>query len=128
VDIQLHTHRHQCPLDDKVKSEQEIRENRDFLERIVSHALVHFCYPNGIYGMHQAEWLAALGLSSATTIDPGLNYADTSRFALRRIVDGEPVSDIEFEAEMTGFMELVRAVREKRLMSMLRRGIHAARR
>jgi peptidoglycan/xylan/chitin deacetylase (PgdA/CDA1 family) len=124
VDIQLHTHRHQWSLDDKVKIEQEIRENRNFLERIVSHALVHFCYPSGIYGLHQAEWLVALGLSSATTIDPGLNYPDTSRFALRRVVDGEPVSDIEFEAEITGFMELMRAAREKRLLSMLRR-IHA---
>jgi peptidoglycan/xylan/chitin deacetylase (PgdA/CDA1 family)/SAM-dependent methyltransferase len=128
VDIQLHTHRHQWSLEDKVKNEQEIRENRNFLERIVSHALVHFCYPSGIYGLHQAEWLTTLGLSSATTIDPGLNYPDTPRFALRRMVDGESVSDIEFEAEMTGFMELMRAARAKKLLSMLRRGIHAAQR
>jgi peptidoglycan/xylan/chitin deacetylase (PgdA/CDA1 family)/SAM-dependent methyltransferase len=128
VDIQLHTHRHQWSLDDKVMIEREIRDNRNFLERIVSHALIHFCYPNGTYGLHQGEWLAALGVSSATTIDPGLNYPDTSRFALRRMVDGEPVSDIEFEAEVTGFMELMRAAREKRLLKMLRRGIHASQR
>jgi peptidoglycan/xylan/chitin deacetylase (PgdA/CDA1 family) len=127
VDIQLHTHRHQWSLDDRAKVEQEIRENRNFLKRIVSHPLVHFCYPSGIYGPHQAEWLASLRLSSATTIDPGLNYFDTSRFALRRMVDGEPVSDIEFEAEMTGFMEIVRALREKRVASILRRGFHATR-
>ena len=36
-------------------------------------------------------------------------------------MDGHPVSEIEFEAEMTGFMEIVRAVRERRLFSMLRR-------
>jgi len=36
-------------------------------------------------------------------------------------MDGHPVSDIEFEAEMTGFMEIVRAVRERRLFRMLRR-------
>src|SRR5262249_34248452 len=116
VDIQLHTHRHQWSIaDDKVKVQEEIRENREFLERIISKPLLHFCYPSGVYGRHHAEWLAALGLTSATTIDPGLNYRDTSPFALRRVVDGEPVSDIEFEAEMTGFMELVRAVRGKRL-------------
>jgi peptidoglycan/xylan/chitin deacetylase (PgdA/CDA1 family)/SAM-dependent methyltransferase len=129
VDIQLHTHRHQWSIaDDKVKVEQEIRENRKFLERFVSQPLLHFCYPSGVYGRHHAEWLTELGLTSATTIDPGLNYPDTSPFALRRMVDSESVSDIEFEAEMTGFMEFVRAAREKRLFSRLRRAVHAARR
>src|SRR5262249_48295528 len=98
------------------------------LERIISKPLLHFCYPSGVYGRHHAEWLAALGLTSATTIDPGLNYRDTSPFALRRVVDGEPVSDIELEAEMAGFMELVRAVRGKRLFSRLTRAVHGARR
>ena len=45
-----------------------------------------------------------------------------------RTMDGESVSDIEFEAEMTGFMEFVRAAREKRLFSRLRRAVLAARR
>ena len=121
VDIQLHSHRHQWPLDDRATVEWEILENRKFLERIVSHPLEHFCYPSGVYSLHQAEWLEALGVSSATTIEPGLNYADTSRFALRRLLDGGPVSDIEFEAEVTGFMEIVRAVRERRLFAMLHR-------
>jgi peptidoglycan/xylan/chitin deacetylase (PgdA/CDA1 family) len=120
VDIQLHSHRHEWPLDDREKVEREIVENRKFLERLVSHPLEHFCYPSGVYGPHQGEWLAALGVKSATTIEPGLNYADTPRFALRRLMDGHPVSDIEFEAEVTGFMEIVRAVRQRRLLAMLR--------
>jgi len=113
VDIQLHSHRHQWPLYDKEAVESEIAENRRFLERVVSYPLEHFCYPSGVYGLHQAEWLAALGVKSATTIEPGLNYGDTPRFALRRLVDGGPVSDIEFAAEMTGFMEVVRSVRRR---------------
>jgi peptidoglycan/xylan/chitin deacetylase (PgdA/CDA1 family) len=111
VDIQLHSHRHQWPLYDKDMVESEIAENRRFLQRVVSRPLEHFCYPSGVYGLHQAEWLAGLGVKSATTIDPGLNYHHTSRFALRRLVDGGPVSEIEFAAEMTGFMELVRLLR-----------------
>jgi peptidoglycan/xylan/chitin deacetylase (PgdA/CDA1 family)/SAM-dependent methyltransferase len=121
VDIQLHSHHHEWPLDDRATVEHEIVENRKFLERLVSRPLEHFCYPSGVYGVHQGEWLAALGVRSATTIEPGLNYADTPRFALRRLMDGHPVSDIEFEAEVTGFMEIVRAAREGRLVSMLRR-------
>jgi peptidoglycan/xylan/chitin deacetylase (PgdA/CDA1 family) len=132
VDIQLHSHRHEWPLDDREKVECEIAENRAFLGRLVSHPLEHFCYPSGAYPLpdgrllfaselNQGEWLAALGVKSATTIEPGLNYSDTPRFALRRLMDGHPVSDIEFEAEMTGFMEIVRAVRERRFSRMLRR-------
>jgi peptidoglycan/xylan/chitin deacetylase (PgdA/CDA1 family) len=113
VDIQLHSHRHHWPLYDKEMVESEVAENRRFLERVVSYPLEHFCYPSGVYGLHQAEWLAGLGVKSATTIEPGLNYSDTSRFALRRLVDGGPVSDIEFAAEMTGFMEIVRSLRRR---------------
>ena len=111
VDIQLHSHRHQWPLYDKGIVESEVAENRRFLQRVVSYPLEHFCYPSGVYGLHQAEWLAELGVKSATTIEPGLNYGHTSRFALRRLVDGGAVSEIEFAAEMTGFMELVRLLR-----------------
>jgi peptidoglycan/xylan/chitin deacetylase (PgdA/CDA1 family) len=113
VDIQLHSHRHQWPLYDKEMVESEVAENRRFLQRVVSYPLEHFCYPSRVYGLHQAEWLAELGVKSATTIDPGLNYSHTSRFALRRLVDGGPVSEIEFAAEMTGFMELVRLLRRR---------------
>ena len=118
VDIQLHSHNHDWPLDDRRTVESEIIENRRFLARVVQHPLEHFCYPSGVHGLHQGEWLAALGVKSATTIEPGLNFADTPRFALRRVVDGAPVSDIEFAAEMTGFMELVRSLRRGRLSWM----------
>jgi peptidoglycan/xylan/chitin deacetylase (PgdA/CDA1 family) len=111
VDIQLHSHRHHWPLYDREKVITEINENRRFLQRVVSTPLEHFCYPSGVYGPHQAEWLADLGVKSATTIEPGLNYHDTPRFALRRLVDGGRVSDIEFAAEMAGFMEIVRLLR-----------------
>jgi peptidoglycan/xylan/chitin deacetylase (PgdA/CDA1 family) len=128
VDIQLHSHRHEWSADDsRTTVEAEITDNRRFLEKIVSHPLEHFCYPAGIHGPHQGEWLAALGVKSATTIEPGLNYPDTPRFALRRLVDGHPVSDIEFEAEMTGFMEIVRALRERRFFGMLRRRLRSNR-
>jgi peptidoglycan/xylan/chitin deacetylase (PgdA/CDA1 family) len=121
VDIQLHSHRHEWPLDDRNTVEREIGENRRFLEPVVIHPLEHFCYPSGVFGLHQGEWLAALGVKSATTIEPGLNYPDTSCFALRRLMDGHPVSDVEFEAEISGFMEIVRTLREWRLLSLLRR-------
>jgi hypothetical protein len=123
VDIQLHSHRHQWPLYDNGIVEAEVAENRRFLQRAVSYTLEHFCYPSGVYGPHQAEWLAELGVKSATTNEPGLNYGQTSRFALHRLVDGGAVSEIEFAAEMSGFMELVRFLRRglRRGRSMIAR-------
>jgi len=121
VDLQLHSHHHEWPLHERQKVEWEIVKNRACLTRVASHVLEHFCYPSGVHAPHQGEWLAALGVTSATTIEPGLNYPDTPPFMLRRMVDGHPVSDIEFEAEITGFMEIVRAFRTGRLLAMLRR-------
>src|SRR5260370_22623745 len=88
----------------------QIAENRRFLQRAVSYPLEHFCYPSGVYGLHQAEWLAELGVKSGTTIEPGLNYRHTSHFALRLLVDCGALSDIVFAAEITGFMEFVRVL------------------
>ena len=119
VDIQLHSHNHQWPLDDREIVASELDQNRRSLAPVVSKPLEHFCYPSGVYGLHQGEWLAASGVKSATTIDPGLNWRKTPRFALRRLVDGGRVSEIEFAAEMSGFMELVRALRRRPAFSGL---------
>jgi peptidoglycan/xylan/chitin deacetylase (PgdA/CDA1 family) len=127
VDIQLHSHSHRWPLYDRQEVEAEIAVNRRILERVAPTPLEHFCYPSGVYGAHQGEWLAAMGMKSASTIEPGFNYGDTSRFALRRIVDGGRVSDIEFAAEMAGFMEIVRWCRQGQLLPMLRHWFRLAR-
>jgi peptidoglycan/xylan/chitin deacetylase (PgdA/CDA1 family) len=108
VDIQLHTHHHEWPIDDRVQANEEILLNRSYLARLVSTPLIHFCYPSGVYHERQIPWLKELGIVTATTLLPGLNFRRTPPHELRRILDGEPVSQIEFEAEMSGFMELLR--------------------
>ena len=55
VDIQLHSHRHQWPLYDREMVASEIDRKPRFLQRVVSHPLEHFCYPSGVYGLHQAN-------------------------------------------------------------------------
>lgn len=121
INIQLHTHHHQWSLDDIDKVREEISENRAFLGQFTAEPLVHFCYPSGIYGPKNAEWLRALGIKSAVTIDPGFNYENTPRFALKRIVDGESVTDVEFEAELRGFIEIIRAMRRREMVTLLKR-------
>ncbi len=111
MDLQLHTHRHCLPMDDPKGVETEIIDNRAVLERIVSGPLQHFCYPSGEFHPSQFPWLRALGIESATTCLSGFNYPGTERFALRRFLDGENIDQVEFEAELSGFLELMRKFR-----------------
>ena len=112
IDIQLHTHRHHLPLE-REPLQKEIHQNRDSLEPIVGHPLKHLCYPSGIYAKPHLDLLAEVGISSATTCDPGFNYANTHQLLLGRFLDGNNISWIEFEAEMWGFAELLRLLRSK---------------
>jgi peptidoglycan/xylan/chitin deacetylase (PgdA/CDA1 family) len=115
VDVQLHTHRHTFDLTDRESAQREISDNREKLEPLVGKRLDHFCYPSGAFHPRVWPWLEEMGIRSATTTAVGLCRRETPRYALPRIVDGENVPDIEFEAEMTGTLEIVRRVRARLL-------------
>ena len=108
VDLQLHTHRHRFPIEDFPKAEKEIEDNRNSLKDIASSPLQHFCYPSGEYEAYQLPWLQRLDIVSATTTKSGFNTSKTNRLKLGRFLDSEYITDIEFEAEMSGFLELIR--------------------
>jgi peptidoglycan/xylan/chitin deacetylase (PgdA/CDA1 family) len=110
IDIELHTHRHGFPLDHD-RAIAEIRENRAVLEPLLGKTLVHFCYPSGIWAKEQWPWLAETAMRSAVTCDLGLNFGKTPRYGLKRIGDDEGLSQIEFEAEVSGFAEVLRVMR-----------------
>jgi peptidoglycan/xylan/chitin deacetylase (PgdA/CDA1 family) len=120
VDIQLHTHRHALP-DEAALVGREIENNREVLEPLVGRRLRHFCYPSGVYHKDHLRPLTEAGVISATTCDAGLNYPDTLPLALHRFLDGNNVSWIEFEAEMSGFSDLLRKAR-LRLTRLAHRG------
>lgn len=110
IDIELHTHRHHFPLDHE-RAIAEIRENRAVLEPLLGKTLVHFCYPSGIWAKEQWPWLLETGMRSAVTCELGLNFGKTQRYGLKRIGDDEGLSQIEFEAEVRGFAEVLRAIK-----------------
>jgi len=111
MNLQLHTHRHRLPIDDPEGVKSEIIKNRAVLKRIVSGPLQHLCYPSGKFHPSQFPLLKKLGIESATTCLSGFNYPSTERFALRRFLDGENIAQLEFEAELSGFLELMRKLR-----------------
>jgi peptidoglycan/xylan/chitin deacetylase (PgdA/CDA1 family) len=103
IAIELHTHTHHLPTESFEAMSAEIARNRNAVETITGKHAQHFCYPSGWYEATQPEWLRAIGIKSATTCDAGLNDSTTDCMLLRRYLDQEDISDIEFEASVTGF-------------------------
>ena len=101
VGVQLHTHRHRFPVEE-CGVQREIEDNRAFLEAVLGVPADHFCYPSGLWSKAQWRWLTAAKIRSAVTCDPGLNDSTTPRLGLRRFLDADNLSQIEFEAESTG--------------------------
>ena len=110
VNIQLHTHRHRWSLGDERANAKEIAENKAVLEPLVSRPLVHLCYPAGQFTPAQYDSLAAMGIESAMTLEPGLNLPGAQVLALHRIIDGSNVTTLEFEAEISGYMDILRRI------------------
>jgi peptidoglycan/xylan/chitin deacetylase (PgdA/CDA1 family) len=110
MDVQLHTHRHRFPLDESL-ARAEIRDNRAALASLGPGPYVHFCFPSGIYERSQFPWLEKEGIVSATTTRPGFNTPETPLHELDRVLDGERISDLEFEAELCGVLGFLRGRR-----------------
>lgn len=113
VDLQLHTHRHRTRLHGESCLGREIADNRRWLEPLAGSPLEHFCYPSGRY--RETDWpvLRESGVRSATTTEIGLADRHSPPLALPRILDGQMLSELELEAELSGFLSLVRRFRRR---------------
>lgn len=103
IQIELHTHRHRAPLDEALFV-SEIAENRRYIFE-ATHGRVsarHFCYPSGVVNSAFGPRLQALGIRSATTCELGLASRSHDPFELPRVLDTSNVSDLEFEAWVSG--------------------------
>lgn len=101
VDVQLHTHRHRTPMEYESFCD-EIEENRNKIQSMTGNHATHLCYPSGIYDPVFFPWLKEMGISSATTCDPGLVTQKTDRLLLPRFVDTYLQAPIIFEGWLTG--------------------------
>lgn len=111
VDIQLHTHNHTLGDHFPGTVRDEIETNRRALVQLLGgeeNRFCHFAYPSGEHRRQSADTLEQLGIASSTTLEFGLASPHTSRQMLPRFTDGEQVSELEFEAFLSGFMEIVR--------------------
>lgn len=109
MDVQLHTHRHRAA---PASLAAELEDNRarlsDWTALPPGH-FTHFCYPSGEYEAEAEPILAAQGVRSATLVEQGTNAPGTNPYRLRRFLDGRSVSDAEFDAYLSGALDVVDA-------------------
>jgi peptidoglycan/xylan/chitin deacetylase (PgdA/CDA1 family) len=116
LDVQLHTHRHTLGDMSTEVIAREIADNRRALARLLNRqesAFTEFCYPSGVATPAAAAALENLGLRSSTTTRQGLAWPGMPMHLLPRLLDGENLSEIEFEAELSGFGDWLRSGRHK---------------
>jgi peptidoglycan/xylan/chitin deacetylase (PgdA/CDA1 family) len=106
VDVQLHTHRHRV-FRSRERFWKEVDDNRERILALTGRNPVHFCYPSGCHLSEFPAWLRERGVLTATTCDPGIADADTDRLLLPRFLDSESVSELEFDAWVTGVAQFM---------------------
>jgi peptidoglycan/xylan/chitin deacetylase (PgdA/CDA1 family) len=113
-DIQLHTHTHRQVDVNTDELPGELYKNRSVLSDICkTQNLSHFCYPSGVVDAKAVGILAQCGIKSATTCYPGLNAPEANPYGLRRFLDGRSVTDAEFEAYLSGTLEIFYSARAR---------------
>ena len=106
--FEMHTHRHAIAHTGKLTLREELTENAQLIEEFTGRRPKHFCFPDGLVDERADEALREFNVLSATTTSMGTVRPDSSDYSLSRIMDGENISSLEFEAELSGFMQLVR--------------------
>ncbi|HEY3973279.1 MAG TPA: polysaccharide deacetylase family protein [Candidatus Sulfotelmatobacter sp.] len=106
VDVQLHTHRHRTPNEEK-GFRLEISQNRERVLAMTGRPAVHFCYPSGVYRNEFFPWMEKEELISATTCDAGLVDRRSNAFLLPRFVDTSGRTQLEFESWLSGVGSLL---------------------
>lgn len=113
VSIELHSHLHRFPglPEEAGPAGQDMAENISQIEKVTGRRPTHFCYPYGMWSEQHWATLASFGIESATTCDRGLVFPEDNPYSLNRILDNERMSQVEFEALVSGFALSGKAVR-----------------
>ena len=122
-EIEMHGHVHSYPVGNTVAFEADLRRCKEAIMATGLPEPTHYCYPSGNFDAAASPVLARLGVRTGTTCMPGLiRRADaTQSHYLPRFLDGENITMLEFEAEMSGFSELIRRLTISSWPSVLER-------
>ena len=99
--MQLHTHSHFNVVDHASLAGEQVRLCRAAVEATTGLPAPHFCYPSGRWTKDVWPTLEREGVTTATTTRSGPNFTSTPLLALRRVMNGEDRTQLEFEFEMS---------------------------
>lgn len=109
--VEMHGHEHRYPKGDPEVFAEDLAACCDAIVQFGLPKPRHYCYPSGNFDDAAATVLERFGVHSATTCIPGLisrANGNAQRHALPRFLDGEHIDMLVFEAEMSGFADLLR--------------------
>lgn len=101
-DVQVHSHEHRTVIEDPDGVREQSQLCRDRLEATTGRPATDYCYPSGLWTRDSWVPLREAGMRSATTCRLGPNFATTPALALRRYIDHSGISQLEFEAMVSG--------------------------
>jgi peptidoglycan/xylan/chitin deacetylase (PgdA/CDA1 family) len=114
IDVQSHTLTHPLlPRVDAARSREEIVASKREIERHVPYEVTSFCYPAGLYGQREVEFVREAGYAAAVTTNPGVNAggADDALQLRRTLIYG--VDDAAtFEAKLHGALDTQSVLRQ----------------
>jgi peptidoglycan/xylan/chitin deacetylase (PgdA/CDA1 family) len=105
--MQLHTHQHFNVVDHADIAGEQVRLCREAVERTTGKSAPHFCYPSGRWTKSIWPTLEREGVATATTTRSGPNFPATPLLALRRLMNGEDRTQLEFEFELSNLRWLL---------------------
>ena len=113
--IELHGHIHHYPSGQPEVLYNDLLTCKTEIHNSGLPEAKHYCYPSGEHDNTSQAPLEKLGIISAVTCSPGLlSTTDRqTRFYLSRFLDGKSISQLEFEAEMSGFSDFLRNLKNK---------------
>jgi glycosyltransferase involved in cell wall biosynthesis/peptidoglycan/xylan/chitin deacetylase (PgdA/CDA1 family) len=119
LDVQSHTRTHPLlPQVDDERSRDEIAGSKREIEAHVPYELTSFCYPAGLYGPREVEYVREAGYAAGVTTNPGVNAGGGDLLELRRtLVYGADDMRV-FRGKLDGLLDSE---------TVLRRALHARR-
>jgi peptidoglycan/xylan/chitin deacetylase (PgdA/CDA1 family) len=89
-------------LVDDDQARAEIHGSKAELEDRLGRRVTAFSYPAGLFGERERRLVADAGFGTAVSCEPGVNYADTDRLALRRRQIDARDGLLDFRAKLGG--------------------------
>jgi peptidoglycan/xylan/chitin deacetylase (PgdA/CDA1 family) len=111
--VQLHGHEHRYPAGDPDAFAADLEPCRQVIVGLGLPEPRHYCYPSGAFDAQAEATLTKAGVRSATTCLPCLVRPGRDarrRHYLPRFLDGDNIDMLVFEAEMSGFADVLRRV------------------